>query len=234
MTNKFIKIPLCAMLTAVMITGCGSDNNNPESGQNKGTEEVVEDTAKQQSIDVFAEGDHDASEKDNEFAAALSVAKSADKGSTENVSGKYLVEGSEDTYYVFTDDTAYLLQTGEYSFSDNKISLIYGGQSGDYDITETESGFSLTYESVLLPLIYMEGTDGLTGTGLFDGIYSMGEKQGYVFHKDGTLDIITTMDFATDGETVTFDGASEDWILKDGRIVISTNGTVVMTLVPVE
>ena len=65
----------------------------------------------------------------------------------------------------------------------------------------------------------------------FDGVYSM-SNTGYVFHADGSLDIISAQECDISKKTVTFAGSVYDWETKDDSIVLSTNGTEVMTLVP--
>ena len=90
----------------------------------------------------------------------------------------------------------------------------------------------MIHKSNLLPLVYMEGTDGLTGDTEFDGIYSMSDV-GFVFIKDGSLKVVTTHDdLEVKKDTVTFAGQKYDWEAKDGKIVLSSNGTKVMTLIP--
>ena len=62
----------------------------------------------------------------------------------------------------------------------------YGNNSPvTYDIEEVESGFNLTVEeqSILLPLEYMEGTDGLSSSKSFSGVYGViNGGPGYLNH----------------------------------------------------
>ena len=107
--------------------------------------------------------------------------------------------GGEDvanTTYVFADDMAYILESGTYEFSTDGIVIAYGANDEyTYTITETDEGFTLlSEEGGYIPLIYMEGTDGLLGDSAFSGIYSVTDDWGFIFHEDGTLDVITEND----------------------------------------
>lgn len=128
----------------------------------------------------------------------------------------------------------HLIEEGVYTLSEGSIGLQYGtGEKVDYQIVETDAGFNLIHDSNLLPLVYMEGDDGLTGTEPFSGIYGIPGAQGFVFTSDGKVSVITTHSyFKVDKSTVTFANGSYDWLVDNGKIILSTNGTDVMTLVP--
>ena len=108
---------------------------------------------------------HDTTEKENTHTQDLTEAKEAETGSTETLSGKYKIEGTENTFYVVEEDKLRLVESGTYTFpSGGSIEIQYGNNSPvTYAIEENETGFfNLTVEeqSILLPLEYMEGTDG--------------------------------------------------------------------------
>ena len=215
-----MKKKLLLILFAVALVGCGK------------TTAVTGVEA----VNQLQAGEHDATEKDNSFVADADDAKNTKAGSVKKLKGAYQIQtnGSviADTKYVFSKDSLSIIQTGKYSFADGQITISYGGTETTYEITETTDGFNLTTgESTLLPLVYMEGTDGLTGSENFDGVYSM-SNTGYVFHADGSLDIISAQECDISKKTVTFAGSVYDWETKDDSIVLSTNGTEVMTLVP--
>ena len=116
---------------------------------------------------------------------------------------------------------------------DKSITMTYGqNPETTYEITETDAGFNLIHDSNLLPLIYMEGTDGLTGSDLFDGVYEISGAQGFIFSKDGKLEVVTTHDCTIEDGQVTFAGQTYDIEPHDDSIHFITNGTDVMTLVP--
>ena len=78
----------------------------------------------------------------------------------------------------------------------------------------------------------MSGTNGLNGTELFDGLYSMG-NQGYVFKSDGNFSVVALYnDLKVTDDTITFASQNYDYRSEDGKIILSTNGTDVMTLEP--
>ena len=216
-----MKKKLLLILCSLALVGCGNK---------------VAATTGVEAVNQLQAGEHDASTKSNTYESDLENAKNTKAGSTKELLGAYNIQTSAgmiaDTKYVFSDDTLSIIQTGTYSFADGKITISYGGNETSYDITETTDGFNLTAgDSTLLPLVYMEGTDGLTESELFDGVYSM-SNTGYIFSSDGSLDIISTQECSVDKKTVTFAGSEYDWEAKDGMIVLSTNGTEVMTLVP--
>lgn len=220
MKNKFLIIAISAIALSASFTACG--NTTAKSSV--------------ETVNELQAGEHDASEKENTFEADAKAASGAKKGSVKKLSGSYQIKTADgntisDTRYVFSKDKLSIFQTGTYSFSDGKITISYGGTETTYDIAETTDGFNLTSgESTLLPLVYMEGADGLEKAENFDGVYSM-SNTGYVFHADGTLDIIGSQDCKITKKTVTFAGSEYDWKAKDGTIILSTNGTEVMTLV---
>lgn len=80
--------------------------------------------------------------------------------------------------------------------------------------------------------MYKEGTDGLSGSEPFDGVYSMSSSQGYIFHKDGTLETVRTDSFKSDERTVKLGTQVYDWKKVSDGIELSTNGTVLYTFVP--
>ena len=244
MKNKFIILAACAMIATVSLTACG--NNEAVSSAEQSEASADTESESTESEDVVAEnpflkeGSHDATEKENSFEADLEKALDADKGSLKTLSGKYSPENSKNTIYVFADDTLSVIESGTYEFTENGIKLQYGSNSElEYNIIETDDGFTLSANDnvILLAVKYMSGTDGLTGTEAFDGVYSMGDTQGFVFHKDGTVDSISTQ-YAKieDGswKQKTADMGEYQFEEKDGKMEITTNGTHIMTLVPVE
>ena len=255
MRNKFIVMMVGVLAAASLMAGCGSNANtgsNTESGtnvesssstdssSNEDSESSTVKASESQTVDYLEEGEHDATEKDNTFTADATAAADAGKGSTDTLSGRYQIKMSdgdviEGAAYVFSDGNLTIEQGAEYSISDGKVSIAYAGSDPkEYEITETKAGFNLTQgEGTLIPLVYMEGTDGLDGSEPFDGVYSMADSStGYVFNSDGTLTIISTQECEVDGDSVTFGGSTYGWEAKDGDIELGTNGTVVMTLVP--
>ena len=105
---------------------------------------------------------HDTTEKENTHEQDLSSAHAAETGSASTLSGKYQIEGTQNTFYVITSNQLSLVESGEYSFADDQITIQYGNNSPvTYTVEEVESGFNLTVpeDSILLPLEYMEGTD---------------------------------------------------------------------------
>ena len=215
MKNKFI---IAALLAATLtLAACGNSTTN-------------ESADAEETVDYFAEGSHDASTKDNEYEQALANSQSVQKGTLDTIDGKYDISG---TTYTFADGVATVVMDGTYQITSGKITLAYTGvDEATYDITETDTGFNLLHDSTLLPLTYMSGTDGLTGSELFDGVYSMGD-QGYIFDSDGTLTVLDVYDdlTVTDSE-ITFAAQTYDWRVDGDSIILSTNGTDVMTLIP--
>lgn len=113
--------------------------------------------------------------------------------------------------------------------------------SGKYKIEENEKGFNLTVkeDSILLPLEYMEGTDGLMKSKPFDGVYGVvNGGPGYVFYSDGTIDVVTTHEAEVTKDSISFGGLSYIWKSKDGKILFYDKGdkkqkTPAITMVPV-
>jgi len=219
MKRKIIALILSATLATSVITGCGS---------------TKQESKKTETIDITKEtGTHDASGKENTYASDFDKASAADKGSTKTLSGSYTVDKLENTQYVFGNDSMSLIETGVYKLEKGAITLSYGANAETkYTITETDAGFNLIHDSNLLSLVYMEGTDGLTGTDAFDGVYGIENGPGFLFKKNGTLNVITTHECEIKKDTVSFGGATYNWEAKDGKIELSSNGTKVMTLVP--
>ena len=238
MKRQIIAIILTAALITIPLAGCGKNNQESSNTENASSEEATEDgdTSDEPATDIMAEGDHDDSEKDNSVDGDIKTATDADRGSLDAVSGTYSIEVDgktvEGTSYVFDNGQLYILKGGSYEMGSGKITMEYSGNSSaEYEITETDNGFNLMSEGILIPLVYAEGTDGLTGSEAFDGIYLMGDV-GYKFSGDGSLTVIEKSTYTTEGTTISFGGNTEDWEAKDGKLVLSNNGTVVMTLVP--
>ncbi len=255
MKSKFIATLLCAALASASLIGCGdaatgissdagaikeeaSGDENPEGEELTPAEGVAK-------INELQAGDHDASEKENTFAADLEAAQNASEGSGDTFDGKYhikLTDGTvvEDNFYAFLGDKYSIVTEGTYSFDDDgKITIdIPGLNNAAYDITETTTGFNLsTEDGTLLPLVYMEGTDGLVGTENFDGVYSMGESTGYIFHKDGTMETVITDNLEVKKKKLILGDESAgtyEWKKTDEGLEVSTNGTVLEVFVPTE
>ncbi|MBR1740708.1 MAG: hypothetical protein IJ733_02345, partial [Lachnospiraceae bacterium] len=73
----------------------------------------------QQALDGSATAVHDATEKENTHEADLKSAKEAETGSTKTLSGKYKIEGTQNTFYVVEDDKLSLVESGTYEFGDD-------------------------------------------------------------------------------------------------------------------
>lgn len=219
MKRKIIALLLSATLATTVFTGCGSTKQ-----ESKETE----------TIDITKEtGTHDASEKENSYASDLAKANAADKGSADTLSGSYTVDKLANTRYVFAENTMALIETGTYKMEKGAITLSYGTNAETkYTITETDAGFNLIHDTTLIPLVYMEGTDGLTGAESFDSVYGIENGPGFLFCADGTLTVITTHECEIKKDTISFGGATYNWKAKDGNIELSSNGAKVMTLVP--
>ena len=221
MKRIFITIVLVTSL-AFGFVGCGDANDSisaPKNEMSKTTE---------------AEGDNRTGES---IENDIDSASSAQTGEKDKIAGTYKVKISgkdiKDTFYVFEDGKVSILENGKYSISDGTISFEYGqNPEMSYDITKTDKGYNLIKDSNLIPLVYVDGTDGLNGKELFDGVYKIVDGQGYQFNSDGSISVITTNDCKIEGGEVTIAGATYDWEAKDGVIELSTNKTLVMTLIP--
>ena len=166
---------------------------------------------------------HDTSEKQNTHQSDLKEAQSAKEGSTKILSGKYKTEGTQNTFYVIDKDKLSIVESGTYEFpSEGSVTIQYGNNSPvTYKVEENEQGFNLTVEeqSILLPLEYMEGTDGLMKSKLFDGVYGVvNNGPGYVFHADGIIEVVTTHDAEVTKDTITFGGLTYGWRMKNGKV----------------
>ena len=191
---------------------------------------------------------HDTSTKENTHTEDLQSSKDAVEGSTETLSGKYKIEGTENTFYVVDTNKLSLVESGTYSFDGDSISIQYGNNSPvTYAIEENEQGFNLTVkdQSILLPLEYMEGEDGLSDKKNFDGVYGVvNGGPGYVFYEDGRIEVVTTHDATLIKDSISFGGLSYLWEVVDGKILFydkaaedgkdEGNKTPVITMVPVE
>lgn len=186
---------------------------------------------------------HDTTEKANTHVSDLSEAKAAEAGDTKTLKGKYKIEGTENTFYVVEDDKLSLVESGTYSFDGDQITIQYGNNSPvTYSIEENEKGFNLTVkeDSILLPLEYMEGTDGLMKSKSFDGVYGVvGDGPGYVFYVDGTIDVVTTHEAEVTEDSISFGGLEYTWKAKDGKILFYETSdkkqkTPAITMVPVK
>lgn len=192
---------------------------------------------------------HNTSTKANTHKEDLQSAKDAPAGDTKELSGKYKIEGTENTFYVVDDDKLSLVESGTYTFDgENKITIQYGNNSPvTYTIEENEQGFNLIVkeQSILLPLEYMEGEDGLMDGKPFDGVYGVvNGGPGYVFYEDGRIEVVTTHDATLTKDSISFGGLSYLWEAVDGKILFydkaaedgkdEGNKTPVITMVPVE
>lgn len=183
---------------------------------------------------------HDTSTKENTHTADLTEAKAAETGSTTTLSGKYQIEGTQNTFYVITADKLSLVESGTYGFAGGQITIQYGNNSPvTYTIEENEKGFNLTVpeQSILLPLEYMEGTDGLMKSKPFDGVYGVvNDGPGYVFYSDGTIEVVTTHEAEVTKDSISFGGLTYTWKAKDGKILFYDEGDdkPAITMVPVE
>lgn len=186
---------------------------------------------------------HDTTEKANTHVSDLSEAKSAETGDTKTLKGKYKIEGTENTFYVVEDGKLSLVESGTYSFDSDKITIQYGNNSPvTYSIEENEKGFNLTVkeDSILLPLEYMEGDDGLNKGKPFHGVYGVvGDGPGYVFYVDGTIDVVTTHEATLTKDTISFGGLEYTWKDKKGKILFYETSdkkqkTPAITMVPVK
>ena len=236
MKNKFITIMLCMVLTSAVLAGCGKDKTDDVSSIETIQEESGEAEQEMSTSELFTEGEHDASEKDNSVKADIKTALNAGKGSLTALSGIYSVELNGELIngesYILDNGDLYIIKEGSYDMGSGKITLENcDNPKTEYDITETDNGFNLMAGGTLIPLVYAEGTDGLTGDSAFDGIYTMGST-GYEFSEDGSFVVIEKSSYELDGNTITFGGNTEQFEAKDGKMILSNNGTVVMTLVP--
>ena len=69
---------------------------------------------------------HDTTEKANTHVSDLTEAKAAETGSTKTLSGKYQIEGTENTFYVVESDKLSLVESGTYTFpSDGSVEIQY-------------------------------------------------------------------------------------------------------------
>lgn len=186
---------------------------------------------------------HDTTEKANTHQQDLTEAKDAPAGDTKTLSGKYKIEGTENTFYVVEDDKLSLVESGTYEFADDKITIQYGNNSPvTYAIEENEKGFNLTVkeDSILLPLEYMEGDDGLNKGKPFHGVYGVvGNGPGYVFYVDGTIDVVTTHEAEVTKDSISFGGLEYTWKAKKGKILFydasdKKQKTPAITMVPVK
>ena len=184
---------------------------------------------------------HDTTEKENTHQQDLTEAKAAEVGSTETLSGKYKIEGTNNTFYVVDSGKLSLVESGTYTFpSDGSVEIQYGNNSPvTYTVEEVESGFNLTVpeQSILLPLEYMEGTDGLDGGKNFDGVYGVvNNGPGYVFYEDGSIEVVTTHDATVTEDSISFGGLSYTWKAKDGKILFYDGDSkeLAITMVPVD
>lgn len=186
---------------------------------------------------------HDTTEKANTHQEDLSSAKAAETGSTKTLKGKYKIEGTENTFYVVEDDKLSLVESGTYEFDGDKVTIQYGNNSPvTYAIEENEKGFNLTVkkDSILLPLEYMEGDDGLNKGKPFHGVYGVvGDGPGYVFYVDGTIDVVTTHEATLTKDSISFGGLEYTWKAKDGKILFYDKSdkkqkTPAITMVPVK
>ena len=137
------------------------------------------------------------------------------------------------------DDKLSLVESGTYSFDGESITIQYGNNSPvTYAIEETEAGFNLTVkeQSILLPLEYMEGTDGLSSSKPFDGVYGVvNGGPGYVFYSNGNIDVVSTHEATLTEDSISFGGLSYEWRAKDGKILFydGDNKDPAITMVPV-
>lgn len=185
---------------------------------------------------------HDTSEKQNTHQADLTEAQSAEEGSTKELKGKYKIEGTQNTLYVVEDDKLSIVESGTYEFpSDGTITIQYGNNSPvTYQIEENEQGFNLTVkeQSILLPLEYMEGEDGLGGSKPFHGVYGVvNDGPGYVFYSDGTIDVVTTHEAGVAKDSISFGGLEYKWKAEKGKILFYETSdkkqkTPAITMVP--
>lgn len=185
---------------------------------------------------------HDTSEKQNTHQADLTEAQSAEEGSTKELKGKYKIEGTQNTLYVVEDDKLSIVESGTYEFpSDGTITIQYGNNSPvTYQIEENEQGFNLTVkeQSILLPLEYMEGEDGLGGSKPFHGVYGVvNDGPGYVFYSDGTIDVVTTHEAEVAKDSISFGGLEYKWKAEKGKILFYETSdkkqkTPAITMVP--
>ncbi len=250
---------LIILALGLALTGCGKDKSardrNEEEAQ--GTQQVVaaEETVSEaaeaseaaeeepEAAEATAEEPEAAEEKDAppaDYGSDLSDAKSSDKGSTDTLSGRYNIQKDgqifEGMEYVFMKDTYSITETGTYSMGSGEITMQHGSNpEGTYKVEAVEGGYNLTSDpGILIPLTYKEGTDGLAAGSPFEGVYSMGDAQGYVFHSDGTMETVTTDSLEVMEGTVSMGGQEYDWKSTAGGIELSTNGTLLYTFVPAE
>lgn len=180
---------------------------------------------------------HDTSLKENSYVSDLQEAKEAEKGSTQKLIGKYKIEGTENTFYVVEENKLSIVETGTYSFADKGLTIQYGNNSPvTYKVEEVEAGFQLkSGENILLPLEYMEGTDGLMKAKPFSGIYGVvNNGPGYVFYKDGTIEVITTHDATVTNQEISFGGLQYTWKIKNEKVQFYDGETLAITMVPTE
>ncbi len=244
---------LIILAMAVTLAGCGKEKSardrNEEEEAAVQEETVLEEAAEEpEAEEPEAEVAEEASEPEApaeeeekvpaDYNADLSSAKDSDKGSMDTLSGRYniskdgqVMEGME---YVFLGDTYSITETGSYSLNADGVTLQHGANAeSTYKVTATDEGYNLTIEpGILIPLVFKEGTDGLSGTDMFDGTYSMGDAQGYIFHKDGSFETVSTDSLEVDKGTVSMGGQSYDWKPVENGIELSTNGTVLYVFVP--
>ena len=219
-----LKTILLVAVAALTLTACGSTDT---------------ETTSSDANPLFTEGEHDASAKENTHQDDLAAAKEAEAGSTKTLSGKYKIEGTQNTFYVVEDNKLSLVESGTYEFGGDGLTIQYGNNSPvTYEVNEVQTGFNLTSgEDILLPLEYMEGTDGLAGTEPFDGVYGVvNSGPGYVFYADGSIEVVTTHDAEVTEDSISFGGLEYTWKAKKGQILFYDGDSkeAAITMVPVE
>ena len=107
MKKQFVIVALTVALSAGLIA-CGNTAENQTDGSSDVSSEQSSDVNSEQpsdessdqlseeaTTDIFAEGKHDTSEKENTYEEAFDIAVKVGKGATDTIDGKY--EGNDST-----------------------------------------------------------------------------------------------------------------------------------------
>ena len=188
------------------------------------------------SIEVATEGTQNTIE--NNIESDIKAASEAGEGSLDEICGIYAYRSAngeiiDGVSYVFDSGQMYLVKIGSYEMGNGEITMKCAGISEDpFVVAESSEGYNLmSGENVIIPLVYVDGTNGLGGSDKFDGFYYM-DGIGYKFSNDGSFIVIEKTSYIANEDTITIGFSEYDWDSENGEICISTDGVVEMSLIP--
>ena len=226
MKKRFLLL-LFASVILLSLGACGNRKNSEKSISSDPTKLEVIEPQNEKAIEEVPDV-HDSD---------LESAKESEKGSIETLSGKYAIDGTKNQFYVFQKNKAYILKEGHYRLGEiGKITISNSIEETEYKVSGggKQGAYNLLSGGTLLPLRFYEGYDGVYGEELFSGVYTVNhnKKWKYIFDKEGNVFEIQRIKCQCNNGYLSLGNDDYSYHEKNGTIILQSNGTDMLRLIP--